>query len=158
MANASGRDRSTEGFEGNLRSLLDDVAVGSVSTKDALEAMRHLPLVDLGYARVDHHRELRTGFPEVVFGPGKSEQQLRGIVHELLRHGVGPILVTRATAGQIAVVEELAADAGLEAHIETEAGAIGIVRNVQPSATRIAVVTAGTADLHVAHEAVLVAS
>lgn len=146
------------GFEAHLRSLLGDVALGGTSIEQAFEELRHLPLANLGYARIDHHRELRSGFPEIVYAPGKAPDQLRGIVQELVSHGLGPILVTRATDLQAQIVRDVAGAAGLVIREEAAAGAIAIVRNVPPPSTRIAVVTAGTADLGVAHEAHLTAT
>ncbi len=144
------------GFEAHLRHLLGDVALGGTSIEQAFEELRHLPLADLGYARIDHHRELRSGFPEIVYAPGKAPDQLRGIVQELVSHGVGPILITRATDLQAQIVRDVAGAVGLA--IREEAGAIAIVRHVPPPSARIAVVTAGTADLGVAGEAHLTAT
>ncbi|HTP85677.1 MAG TPA: hypothetical protein VMJ34_01965, partial [Bryobacteraceae bacterium] len=67
-----------------LRSLLDDVRSGAASVDDALERMRHLPFEDLGYAKLDHHRALRHGLTEVVFGKGKTAEQVVGIATRLL--------------------------------------------------------------------------
>src|SRR3954466_14669473 len=85
-----------------LKSLLDDVRRGVVSADDAVAQLRRLPFADLGFARVDHHRALRQGFPEAVYGPGKSPSQCADIVAELLREpGDGAVLLTRASKEQI---------------------------------------------------------
>src|SRR2546423_10539034 len=81
----------------NLRELLEDVAGGSTSPAAALERLRSLPFADLGFARVDHHRPLRQGFPEAVYAPGKTPAQCAAIVAELVSGpSAGPVLLTRA--------------------------------------------------------------
>ena len=135
--------------ESTLRALLDDVTAGRVSADDAVAALRRLPFADVGDALVDHHRALRQGMPEAVFGPGKSPEQCARIVTELLDHGSGPVLLTRVSADQLKAVEA-AAGPGL-----AQAGCL-LYRC--PEATRtstVAVVTAGTSDTPVADECVL---
>ena len=81
----------------SLRELLDEVASGATSPADALDRLRTLPFADLGFARVDHHRSLRQGLAEAVYGPGKTPEQCAAIIGELLSVGdKGPILLTRA--------------------------------------------------------------
>ena len=70
-----------------LQQLLEEVQGGRLPVAAAVERLRTLPFEDLGFARVDHHRQLRQGFPEVVFGAGKSLEQVRGILTSLLRPG-----------------------------------------------------------------------
>ena len=82
--------------EAALRELLDDVAAGRVDADEVVAALRRLPFADLGDALVDHHRALRQGMPEAVYGPGKTPEQCARIVGELLAHGTGPVLLTRA--------------------------------------------------------------
>jgi NCAIR mutase (PurE)-related protein len=67
-----------------LKELLLEFREGRVELDQALERMRHLPYEDLGYAQVDHHRAIRVGFPEVIFGPGKTPEQIIGIASSLL--------------------------------------------------------------------------
>src|SRR3954462_3099460 len=92
-----------------LKALLAEVAAGRVDAVDAeeqlLEALRSKPFADLGFARVDHHRSIRHGFPEVVLGLGKSPAQIAGIAAEIVRRG-STLLVTRATAAAYAAVLE----------------------------------------------------
>ncbi len=78
----------------NLRALLDQVRAGAVEVDAALERLRHMPFEDLGFAKVDHHRALRHGMPEVVFGKGKTSDQISGIVASLLANAPN-VLVTR---------------------------------------------------------------
>ncbi|MHB1598772.1 MAG: nickel pincer cofactor biosynthesis protein LarB, partial [Acidimicrobiales bacterium] len=73
-----------------LTTLLDSVRSGTVAPDDAAGRLRRLPFADLGFARVDHHRHVRQGLPEAVYGPGKSPEQCAAIVAELLEHGTGP--------------------------------------------------------------------
>src|SRR5688500_8575210 len=92
-----------------LRALVAAVATGEVGPDEAVTRLRRLPFADLGFARVDHHRMLRTGLPEAVYAPGKTAAQCAALVDELLaaEHG-GPVLLTRADAEQAA--------AALDAH------------------------------------------
>jgi NCAIR mutase (PurE)-related protein len=129
-----------------LRELLDGVAAGDVSPDEAAARLARLPFADLGYARVDHHRGLRQGLPEAVYGPGKSPEQCAGIVAELLAHGSGPVVLTRTSAEQAEAA--LAANPGGEAH-----GTTLVWRPLPPTRVeRVVVATAGTADLPVADE------
>jgi NCAIR mutase (PurE)-related protein len=132
--------------ESALRLMLDEVRSGRIHPDEAVRALRRLPFADLGYAKVDHHRSLRQGLPEAVYGPGKSPEQCAGIVGELLAEpSGGPVMLTRATEEQAAVVGK------------THPGAIGsrstlVWRPAAPRPERIVIVTAGTADLPVAEE------
>jgi NCAIR mutase (PurE)-related protein len=145
-------------FEGRLHTLLSLVAEGSVSPTAAAAELRDLPFADLGYARVDHHRELRQGQCEIVFAPGKGVHEVAGIVRQLLVGNEGPVLVTRADTDQRAAVRRVAEDAGLRVEERPRAGALAVIRNVPPPTGRVLVLTAGTSDLAVAEEAQLTAS
>ena len=70
-----------------LVNLLEEVRSGSLETKDALEKLRHLPFDDMGFAKIDNHREIRTGFPEVIFCPGKTPEQILAIVKKMNENG-----------------------------------------------------------------------
>src|SRR3974390_3520373 len=87
----------------SIRQLFQQVRKGSLSPDDAVSRLRHLPFEDLGFAKVDHHRALRAGMPEVVLGEGKTPSQIAGIFARLARHG-GNILATRANEKQFAAV------------------------------------------------------
>jgi len=135
--------------EDQLRKLLEDVRAGSTGIDDALERVRHLPFEDLGFAKVDHHRALRHGMPEVVFGLGKTPARIVAIAGALLERSDN-VLVTRATAEAAKVV--------LEAFPHGEhfpmSGAIRFWRNRERTGRgKIAVVCAGTSDIPVAEEA-----
>jgi NCAIR mutase (PurE)-related protein len=89
----------------SLRQLLEDVAGGGTSPEAALERLRTLPFADLGFARVDHHRPLRQGFPEAVYAPGKTPAQCAAIVAELVGGPMaGPVLLTRVDEATVTTV------------------------------------------------------
>jgi NCAIR mutase (PurE)-related protein len=128
-----------------LRQMLAAVRDGSLSPDDALTRLARLPYADLGHTKVDHHRALRQRMPEAVYGPGKTPAQCTAIVGELLAHGTGPVLLTRADGAQ--------RDAALAAHPGgLITGATVAWRPAAPRPARVAVLTAGTADGAVADE------
>ncbi len=132
-----------------LRTLLEQVRTGAVDVDAALERMRHLPFEDLGFAKVDHHRALRHGIPEVVFGQGKSAAHASAIVHALLQQAQN-VLVTRASAE---TAERLKSEHD-DAEFFESSGAVRIWRDrTVRGKGKIAVVCAGTSDLPVAEEA-----
>ena len=131
--------------EQSLRRLLDEVASGRTRADDAVAQLRRLPYADLGHAKVDHHRALRQGIGEAVYAPGKTADQCVDIIGELLSSGTLPVVLSRASAEQ--------ADAALMRHRDGERrGPTVIWRRAAPVPQRVAVVTAGTADLPVAEE------
>jgi pyridinium-3,5-biscarboxylic acid mononucleotide synthase len=132
-----------------LRALLDDVQSGAMSPDDAVFRLRRLPFADVDGASVDHHRHLRSGMPEAIYGPGKTPAQCVDIVGELLSHGTGPVLLTRTDDDQRSACVDAHGPA-LEAS-RSLAWRVPVVT----STTRIVVVTAGTSDIPVADEAAL---
>ena len=137
--------------ERELQVLIESVRDGTTPADDAVARLRRLPVADLGFAKVDHHRAVRQLRAEVVFGPGKTPQQCIAIVGELLEDGSSaPVLLTRAS-------DEVAA-AVLEAHAGGVRRGSVIVWRPAPldRSERVAVVTAGTGDLPVATECVAV--
>ena len=138
----------------SLTALLQGVRDGSVPVEEAESALRDLPYQDLGYARLDHHRPLRTGWPEVVLGEGKTPEQVAGIVPAMVGRG-HPVLVTRASPETYQAVLEAAPTAEYR-----KAARCIIVRDEQapqPHLDGLLIVTAGTADLPVAEEAAVIA-
>jgi NCAIR mutase (PurE)-related protein len=137
----------------DLATMLEDVRSGALTPDDALTVLRRLPYADLGYARVDHHRELRQGWPEAIYAPGKAPDQCAEIAAELLANGSGPVLLTRANNDQASAA--LARNPGGEKRV-TRAGSepLHLVtwRSSTPRAGSVLVVTAGTADQLVATE------
>jgi NCAIR mutase (PurE)-related protein len=135
--------------ETHLRQLIDDIRSGTTSPDAAVAELRRLPFVDVGDALVDHHRHLRQGMPEAVYGPGKSPEQCVRIVGELLTHGDGAVLVTRTTAEQ--------RDALTAAHPDATVAAGCVAWRIpEPHRSdRVLAIAAGTADVPVLDEAVL---
>ncbi|MGA3120244.1 MAG: nickel pincer cofactor biosynthesis protein LarB [Polyangiaceae bacterium] len=132
-----------------LRELLDGVRQGATSIDDALGELRDLPYADLGYAAVDHHRGLRLGSPEVIFGQGKTAAQIVGIARELARTGQN-VLVTRLDADKASEVRVALPElryAALARVGTLESGPI-----VPLGARPVALVSAGTGDMGVAEE------
>lgn len=126
---------------------------GRVTPDDAVARLRHMPFEDLGFAKVDHHRALRAGMPEVILGEGKTPAQVAGIFARLARHG-GNVLATRVNQKQFAAVKKEVR--GVEFR---ELGrAIVLQRDAAKHGKGvIAVVSAGTSDIPVAEEAVVTA-
>ncbi len=137
--------------EQTIRQLLDAVAQGEMSTSDVLDRLRTLPFEDLGHTKVDHHRALRTGFPEVVFCPGKTPAQVGDIMLRLRAHA-RVVLATRAGRQIYKAVQALIPEA--EYH---EPARIIRVGTAAARPGEVAVVSAGTSDMPVAEEAAVTA-
>jgi pyridinium-3,5-biscarboxylic acid mononucleotide synthase len=137
----------------SIRKLFEQVRRGKLSPDDAVGRLRHLPFEDLGFAKVDHHRALRVGMPEVIFGEGKTPAQLTQIFSRLAARD-GNILATRANKEQFAAVRKKVR----KAEYRDVARAIVLQRDQKKYGNgRIAVVSAGTSDIPVAEEAVVTA-
>ena len=138
----------------SLRSLIDQVASGQCSPDDAVRQLRRLPYADLGFARVDHHRDLRQGMAEAVYGPGKTPEQCALIVGELLGATGGPVLLTRANEAQVKATSAATESRGRGPGEVTGTDPVQTL-SWRPAPTRagnVVVITAGTADLDVATE------
>jgi hypothetical protein len=133
--------------EATIRVLLDQLQSGLVEPEEVVARLRRLPYADLGFAKVDHHRTLRQGLAEAVYGPGKTPEQCAAIVAELLSVAdKGPVLLTRADDEQAA--EALSVNPGGQRH-----GATVVWRPVVDDRfEKVVIATAGTADLAVADE------
>jgi NCAIR mutase (PurE)-related protein len=132
-----------------LRQLMEDVSSGSVPPDEAVQRLKRLPFADIGDTLVDHHRHLRQGSPEAVYARGKSADQCVSIVHELLTHGTGPVLVTRTDETQRAALESAFGPA------EHANGSL-LWRAPDPwFSGRVLVISAGTADVPVVDECIL---
>ena len=132
-----------------LTNLMRKVAEGNTKPEEAVEILKDLPFEDLGFANIDQHRNLRTGYPEAVFCQGKTPEQIAVIMKELARQNAN-IIGSRATEADFEAVRKVLPDA------EYDPQARMIVRIKEPVPKRegtIAVVTAGTADIPVAEEA-----
>ena len=138
-----------------LRKLFEEVRKKRLSPDEAVERLRHLPFEDLGFAKLDHHRALRQGMPEVIFAQGKTPSQVADIFTRLAAHG-GNVLATRATEEQYAAVA--LADHVPQADYRPLARAIVLQRDRKRHGKGvIVVVSAGTSDIPVAEEAVVTA-
>ena len=136
-----------------LRTLLTDLQRGTIDVEHVERRIRLAPYEDLGFAKVDAQRQLRVGFPEVIYCPGKTSAQVIGIAEELLAHDQ-TVLATRATPELYAELKSRIP----AAEYHEDARAIVVRRSIRPIAQgRVAVVAAGTADLPVAAEACLTA-
>ena len=137
----------------SIRQLFEQVRKGQISPDDAVARLRHLPFEDLGFAKVDHHRALRAGMPEVILGEGKTPAQTAAIFAQLAKQG-GNILATRASEKQFAAVKKKVR----RAQYRELARAITLQRDqTKYGKGMIAVVSAGTSDIPVAEEAVVTA-
>jgi len=136
-----------------LKKILERVRAGTVSPEEALRRLKVLPYEDLGFAKVDHHRQLRRGFPEVIFGEGKSMRQIIAIMGKVASKRQ-PVLVTRVPPGAVREIRRRFRRARYHAEaqaITLEAGA------KRPGRPGILVLAAGTSDLKVAEEAAVTA-
>jgi len=136
----------------NLRQILEQVKTGHMEIEDALDTLKTLPYEDLGFAKIDHHRALRNGFPEVVFCERKRVEQIVHIMTSLKDRNPN-ILATRATPEIYQAVKELIP----EAVYYDLARVIAVERMHLPKQGRILVISAGTADIPIAEEAVITA-
>jgi len=140
-----------------LQVLLEEVRSGQLTPEAAhdriLQVLRQAPFEDIGFARVDHHRSLRQGFPEVIFGPGKSPEQVAAIAERIVSNGQS-LLVTRTTREAFAAVAAVLPAANFHELART----ITLrVDNPSPGRGTVLIAAAGTADLPVAEEAAITA-
>ena len=137
--------------EERIRRILEEHKAGGLSSDEAMERLRALPFEDLGFANVDHHRSLRQGFPEVIFGAGKTPEQVARIVEAMHKHDHN-ILITRATGAHFERVKHIAPEA--EFHEGARAIVIHKDKTIRGKGVAM-VVSAGTSDMPVAEEAVV---
>lgn len=137
----------------DIKKLLEEVKNGNVSVDEGVDKLSDLPFKDLGYAMIDNHREIRVGYPEVIYCAGKTVEQVKGIV-EFMNTKDNNILGTRATREMYEQVKEVCENAEYNELART---IIVKKKDIKPTDTYIAVVTAGTSDLPVAEEAAVTA-
>ena len=139
--------------EKQLRQLLQQVKDGRISPDDAVSRLRHMPLEDLGFAKIDHHRRLRTGMPEVIFSRGKTPQQVAKIFKQMAAQG-GNVLATKAEAEHFRAVKKSVR----KAEYRELAQAIVLKQDAtQHGKGTVVVISAGTSDIPVAEEALVTA-
>ena len=137
----------------DIRNILEGVSDGTVSIDEALLKLKMKPFEDIGYAKVDMHRKLRQGAAEVIYGAGKTPEQIIGIADAMLKNGQKTILITRLSAEAAGIVS---AAHPLQYHQDAHCGVIGEIP--APSGIgKIVVATGGTSDIPVAEEAALTA-
>lgn len=136
-----------------IRKMLEQVAKGTITIDEAILALKEAPFEDLGFAKLDHHRGLRQGIPEVIYGAGKTTEQIIKIIENMQAHEQKTILLTRVKPEAIATIRE---------HVKLEYNELGNIAIIgkKPKATGlgpIVVATGGTSDMPVAEEAVVTA-
>ena len=137
----------------DIKRILEQVQDGSLSVEEALLAIKKQPFADIGYARVDMHRGVRQGAAEVIYGAGKTPEQIVGIVDTMKKNGQQTILITRLAPEAARLVM---AEHEMDYHAQARIGIIG--RMPEPDGIgRIVVATGGTSDIAVAEEAALTA-
>jgi hypothetical protein len=141
-----------------IETLLLDVREGRTAVHEAANRLRDLPFEDIGFAKVDHHRALRTGMPEVIFSAGKTAAQVAAIFARMADYG-GNVLATRASAEMFSAVRDLEPEGReVRAQYHETAHCITLTQSpAPPGKGTIAVVCAGTSDLPVAEEAAITA-
>ena len=139
--------------EAALAEMIAAIADGSITPDAGVQQLRRLPFADTGDALVDHHRSLRQGMPEVIYGPGKSPEQCVAIVQEMLEYNDGPVLITRVSSEQVASLSSIDM---ADAPPVVTAGCM-LFRPPDPvePQPQVLVITAGTSDIPVADEAVI---
>jgi len=137
-----------------IRQLLEQVRAGRVDVDDAIDKMTNLPYEDIAFARIDHHRELRLGFPEVILGQGKTASQISQIAERILSHSSN-LLVSRTTEEAFEKVRDVAPDA----EFHSQARMISVIRDkTERGDGVVAIISAGTSDIPVAEEAAVTAT
>ncbi len=136
-----------------VREILNAVRAGDMSVDDAVLALKKEPFEDIGYAKIDLHRGVRQGAPEVIYGAGKTARQIIGIAKEMRRHGEKTILITRLSQQ---AADEVRAEIDLDYRAEARIGIIGSLP--RPNGIgKIVIATGGTSDIPVAEEAAVTA-
>ncbi len=138
----------------DLQQILLQVQSGRLGIDEALQRLQHLPYENLGFAHVDHHRQLRQGFPEVILAAGKSIEQISAILRSLLQ-GASQILITRLAPQQAVTLQESFPAA--EYHPVSQVMTFGLQEAPDRGRGLILVMSAGTSDIPVAEEALLTA-
>lgn len=136
-----------------MRKLLEDIKKGEISIEKGIDILKDLPFKDLGYALIDNHREVRVGYPEVIYCEGKTVEQVKGIV-EFMNTKNNNILGTRATMEMFEAVKETCPEAEYNELART---IVVKKKDTVKEGSYIAIVTAGTSDIPVAEEAVVTA-
>ena len=135
------------------REILEALDRGEITVDEALLQLKTEPFSDIGYAKVDHHRKLRQGMAEVIYGAGKTPEQISGIIDVMKKNGEEPILVTRLSKE---AYERVAKEHELKYYEEARIGLVGEIP-VPDGIGKVVVATGGTSDIPVAEEAAVTA-
>ena len=140
--------------EKKIKEILENVKKDKISIEKAVQTFKNLPYEDIGYAKVDHHRALRNGYPEVIYCEGKTNEQIRGILIRMIANGTYNILATRASKEVYEAVSDVCEN--VEYH---EMARIVLVnkKNINKPKGIILVITGGTSDMPIAEEAAVTA-
>ncbi len=136
-----------------IKEILEAVKSGNMSVEDAALRLKMKPFEDIGYAKVDHHRKLRQGAAEVIYGAGKTPEQINGIVNVMLSGGQKTILITRLSPDSAAIIGE---QHQITYYAEAKIGIIGAMPKPD-GIGKIVIATGGTSDIPVAEEAAITA-
>ena len=140
-------------MENETRQMLEKLKNGEISVDEALLKLKTKPFEDIGYAKVDTHRGIRQGVPEVIFGSGKTPEQITGIIDAMVKNGQKNILITRLDGEK---AEEIKKSVGLTYFKDAKIGLIG-EKSKASGIGKIVVATGGTSDIPVAEEAAITA-
>lgn len=138
--------------ENNIRRLLESVSRGDQTVADAMQSLRDLPFQDLGHTKIDHHRSLRNGFPEIIYGAGKTSQHVTEIFTAMMEHS--NVLVTRVSDETAQAVQKISVEIEFNPLSKTLTYKKDPIEYHQG---KVLIVTAGTSDLPVAEEALVTA-
>lgn len=136
-----------------LKTVLERVRDGSISVDDAVLTLKKEPFEDIGYAKIDLHRNIRQGMPEVIYGAGKTPEQITGIIEKMKQNGQKTILITRLYPE---AAERIAESCDIDYHEQSKIGIIGKIP-IADGIGKVVVATGGTSDIPVAEEAALTA-
>lgn len=136
-----------------IKEILESVQSGKMTVDDALLAIKKEPFEDLGYAKIDTHRSFRQGIPEVIYGDGKTPEQIIGIAEKMMQTGQSTILITRLSKE---IAEKIHTSHRMDYHADAKIGIIGEIPKAN-GIGKIVVATGGTSDIPVAEEAALTA-
>ena len=137
-----------------VKKLIEEVRAGRLDADQAVDKLTHLPYEDISFARIDHHREMRVGFPEVILGEGKTVEQIFMISERILLNSSN-LLISRTSEEVFEAVSKIAPDA----RYHKEARMVSVIRDgTERGEGTIAVISAGTSDMRVAEEAAVTAT
>ncbi len=140
-------------MKNGIKEILKAVQSNEMTVDDALLAIKKEPFEDIGYAKVDLHREIRQGMPEVIYGAGKTVEQIMGIAGKMEHNGQNTVLITRLSSE---AAEKIGTEYNLDYHADAKIGIIGKIPKPD-GIGKIVVATGGTSDIPVAEEAALTA-